>query len=61
MGLGVTGSTVIVVGQEKILTWNLVAGNARANTMIDDYIQVTTFDHSPLSRAGKGVLYASIL
>ena len=47
-GLGVTGSTIIVVGNEKIITWNLPVGNCipnvRANT--SDSVQTTTFNHS---------------
>jgi len=48
-GLGVTGSTVIVVGDGKIITWNLPVGNcvldARAN--IHDSVRTIVFDHPP--------------
>jgi len=48
-GLGVTGSTAIVVGEGKIVTWNLPAGdrvlNAEAN--IHDSVQTIVFDHPP--------------
>jgi len=48
-GLRVAGSTVVVVGESKIVTWNLPqrghALNATAN--INDSIQTTIFDHSP--------------
>ena len=52
-GLGVTGSTAIVVGHGKIITWNLPAGDcvldARAN--IYDSVRTTVFNHPlPLSR-----------
>ena len=46
-GLGVGESSVIVVGEEKIVTWNLPEGNQapdpRAN--IDDSVRTITFDH----------------
>jgi len=46
-GLGVTGSAVIVVGEGKVVTWNLPAGdrilNARAN--IHDSVRTIVFDH----------------
>jgi len=48
-GLGVTGSTAIVVGEGKIVTWNLPAGdrvlNAEAN--IHDSVRTIVFDHPP--------------
>jgi len=48
-GLGVTGSTAIVVGEGKIITWNLPAGgcvlDARAN--IHDSVQTIVFNHPP--------------
>ena len=46
IGLGVAGGTTVVVGNEKIITWSLPAGdhppNARAN--IKDSIQTTMID-----------------
>jgi len=46
-GLGVTGSTAIVVGEKKIITWNLPAGDcvldARAN--VHDSILTIVFNH----------------
>ena len=49
LGLGVTGSTVIVVGEGKIITWNLPAGDcvpyARAN--IHDSVRTIVFNHPP--------------
>ena len=46
-GLGITWSTIIVVGDGKIITWNLPVGdhipNARVN--VDDSIQITTINH----------------
>ena len=48
-GLGVTGSTAIVVGEGKIITWNLPAGDcvldARAN--IHDSVRTIVFNHPP--------------
>jgi len=48
-GLGVTANTVVVVGEGKIITWNLPAGDcvldARAN--IQDIIRTVVFDHPP--------------
>jgi len=48
-GLRVTGSTIVVVSDRKIVTWNLPAGdqvpNPRAN--INDSVQTITFPHPP--------------
>ena len=48
-GLGVTADTVAVVGEGKIITWNLPAGDcvldARAN--IHDSVRTIVFDHPP--------------
>jgi len=46
--VGVAGNTAVVIGKEKIATWNLATGNARAT--IDDSVRIITFDHSPPSR-----------
>jgi len=50
--LGVTESTFVVVGEGKIITWNLPAGdcvlNARAN--IHDSVQTILLTHSPSPR-----------
>ncbi|KAF9642862.1 YVTN repeat-like/Quino protein amine dehydrogenase [Thelephora ganbajun] len=47
--VGVAGSTVVVVGEGKIVTWNLPAGsdvlNPRAN--VNDSVLTTTFNHPP--------------
>jgi len=49
LDLGVTGSTAIVVGEGKIVTWNLPAGDCvidvRAN--IYDSVRAIVFDHPP--------------
>ena len=48
-GLRVAGSTVVVVGEGKIVTWNLPLSNGPLNTTanINDSIRTTIFDHSP--------------
>ena len=48
-GLGVTGDTAIVVGEGKIITWNLPAGDCVLDTRanIDDSIRTILFDHPP--------------
>ena len=43
--LGVTESSLVVVGGENIVTWNLAMESSRAN--INDSIQIATFDPSP--------------
>ncbi|KAF9645847.1 hypothetical protein BDM02DRAFT_3262668 [Thelephora ganbajun] len=47
--VGVAGSTVVVVGEGKIVTWNVPTGgdvlNPRAN--VNDSVLTTTFDHPP--------------
>ena len=59
-GLGVTGTTAVVVGEGKIITWNLPVGgcvlDARAN--IHDSIRTIVFNHA-LPSFGQ-VLFASI-
>ena len=51
--LGVTGSTIAVVSDEKVVSWNLVAGKARAN--IDDSVWIPPPDPLP-----QGFHYASV-
>jgi len=45
--LGVTGSTIVVAGKEKIVTWNLPVGNCAFDARVDtnDSIRTTTFGH----------------
>ena len=54
LGLGVTGSTVIVVGEGRISTWNLPGGDgvfdARANT--HDSVRTIVFNYPPLLPGG---------
>ena len=49
--LGVTGSTVVVVGNERIVTWNVVGGKARAD--INDSVRIATFGLSQPSPFGQ--------
>jgi len=48
-GLGVTESTAIVVGEEKIITWNLPAGDCvlDAGVNIRDSVRTIVFNHPP--------------
>ena len=48
-GLGVTGSTAIVVGEGKIITWNLPAGDCvlEARADIHDSVRTIVFNHPP--------------
>ena len=43
--LGLTGSSIVVSGIEKVVTWNLATEGYIAN--INDAIQITTFDPPP--------------
>ena len=65
--LAVTGDAVVVVGEGKVVTWNLPRGNCglspRANT--NDRVQVTTYGrsqhgHSPLFRDLREPNFVSI-
>ena len=48
-GLGVTGSTVIIVGEGKIVTWNLPVGSCVLGAManIHDSVRTIVFNHPP--------------
>ena len=48
-GLGVTASTAIVVGEGKIITWNLPAGDCvlNATAKIHDSVRTIVFNHPP--------------
>jgi len=48
-GLGVTGSTAIVVGEGKIITWNLPAGDSALDSManIHDSVRTMVLNHPP--------------
>ena len=49
--LRITGSTVVVVGEGKVVTWNLPAEGRAINTRanVDDSFRTTTFDYLPPS------------
>ena len=44
--LGMTGSALIVVGEEKIGTWDLPGGDCTFNASIDDSVRTTTLDRN---------------
>ena len=48
-GLGVGGGTIIVVGDGRIITWNLPAGDGALSlgANISDSVRTTIFDHPP--------------
>ena len=48
VGLRVIRSAIIVVGQDKVVTWNILPGNHIHNTRVNisDSIQTTMFNHS---------------
>ena len=52
LGLGITGSTILVVGERKIVTWNVPAENRTPSSQVNitDSVQTTTLDPPP-SRA----------
>lgn len=56
--LGVTGTTIVAVGREKVVTLNLAAGNTRVK--INDSIQTMTLDLSPPSQFIHGFRDVSI-
>ena len=45
--LGMAGSTVVPVGEEKIVTWNLPSEDSAFNASIDDSVRTTVLHHSP--------------
>jgi len=61
LGLRITGSSVIVVGERKVVTWNLPAEGCALNTSasIDDGVQTTIPNNLPLCY-WKWTLCASI-
>ena len=44
--LGMARSTVVLVGGEKIVTWNLPGGDSAFNTSINDSVRTTVLHHS---------------
>ena len=51
LGLGVTENTIVVVGEGKVVTWNLPARDSglSSGANINDSVRTTTFDYSPPS------------
>ena len=43
--LGMTGSTLIVAGEEKIITWDLPGGDCALNASINDSVRTTILHH----------------
>ena len=58
--LGVAGGTIIVVGDDSIVTWNLPSGDCILNTSINDIVRVTILGHSSLSRCLNRAYWMSI-
>ena len=48
--LGMTGGTVIVVGKDSIVTWNLPGGDCTFNASINDIVRTTVLNQSLPSR-----------
>ena len=46
-GLGVGGGTVVVVGEGRIVGWNIPARDIDVRANVDDSVWITTFDHPP--------------
>ena len=45
--LGITGDTIVVVGWEKAITWNLSGGNYTVNASISESMQTITLNYQP--------------
>ena len=58
--VGMGGDTVIVVGEDSIVTWNLPSGDRTFNTSINDIIRTTILDPSSPSRRLAGPRRMSI-
>ena len=56
--LGVTGSAILVVGEEKVITWNLDLEDGKAN--VYNSVRITTFDPSPTSCIGRPFIHTSV-
>ena len=54
--LGITGSALIVVGQEKIVTWDLPCGDYAFDTSINDSIRTTTLHSNHLDTPTCGLI-----
>ena len=58
--LGVAGSTVVLVGEEKIVSWNLPGGDSASNASINDSIRTTVLRHSSKFHSSGTPTYTSI-
>jgi len=58
VGLGMTESTIVVVGEGKIVAWNLVVGKVRVN--VNDSVRITTLGTSPVSGLGQAITSISV-
>ena len=58
--VGVAGGTVIVVGRDSIVTWNLPGGDRTLSASINNIVRTTFFDHSSPSRNLGMPCYMSI-
>ena len=47
--VGIAGGTVVVVGQDSIITWNLPGGDRTFNASINNIVRTTILDPSPPS------------
>ena len=61
VGMGVYGlrmgeNTIVIVGEGKVITWNLPAGDCTPNLQvnINESVQTTTFNHPPISCSQRG-------
>ena len=64
--LGITGSTLIVFGEEKIITWDLPGGDCAFNASIDDSVRTTVlcpsqsgFKHVSISPDSSRIAFLS--
>lgn len=62
LGLKITGSTVVVLGEGKVVTWNLPAGDHTPNTRasVNDSVRTTTFNYSGVPPRSDGAPCAAI-
>ena len=58
--LGMAGSTVVLVNEEKIITWNLPVADSAFNASIDDSVRTTVLHHSSKPHSLGTPIYMSI-
>ena len=59
-GLGMTGSAIVVVGEDVVGTWRLTAGEASGAKLISIIVRVKTLDSSPPSRFQHPAIFWSV-